>query len=132
VPRQADNEQPDDTQAVGQVHELQPPTTEVVAEPIEGDDAGDDWAPLGEPFALTTGADLLQQAQGVPGCWASVRCDCGRAFKVDLLSQGIKPCPGCRTPFSHVLIFAPADDCEIVNTFLEHIDDSEPGDDSAG
>jgi len=85
------------------------------------DQDDDDDPPLGDPFALAIGCDLLSAAPGVPGCWACVRCDCGRAFKLDLLSDGLKPCPGCGTVFSHVLLIAPSDDPEITAAFLDAI-----------
>lgn len=96
--------------------------------PDPDDDGADYERPLGDPFALALGCDLLPHSPGIPGCWASVRCDCGRSFKLDLLSAGRKPCPGCRLAYSHVLLVAPAEDTEITSAFLDAIDD-EPGDD---
>jgi hypothetical protein len=111
----------------------------VAAPERDDDDDDDELPPIGEPFALTTGCDLLQVAPGVPGespaipgCFASVRCDCGRSFKVDLLSSGPKPCPGCRTLYSHVLLVAPCDDRDIVGEFYDAVelaDDDDQGDD---
>lgn len=96
------------------------------AEDLDEDDQGD--PPLGEPFALAMGCDLLQKAGGVPGCYASIRCDCGRAFKVDLLSEGLKACPGCRVNYSHVLLVAPADDTEITRELMDALHGTPEGD----
>lgn len=110
------------------VTDLDAPSEQGDAAQLGAVDDGDDDdtpPPLGEPFALATGADLLQQAQGIPGSWASLRCDCGRAFKIDLLSPGVKCCPGCQVPYSHVLLVAPADDTEIVSAFLDTLDEAD-------
>lgn len=109
-----------------QVHDLDSPS-EVIDEREIDDDEGDD-PPLGDPFALAVGCDLLKTGPGVPGCWASIACDCGRRFKVDLLTELRKPCPGCGVVFSHCLLIAPADDVEITAAFLDTIH-GEPDDD---
>jgi hypothetical protein len=108
-----------------------------VPAPIRDDDEDDDDdPPIGEPFAVSNGCDLLQVTPGVPGvspgipgCFASVRCDCGQAFKVDLLSSGVKPCSGCGTPYSHVLLVAPCTSREIVGEFLDAVEGVDDGDD---
>lgn len=96
----------------------------------EDDGAPEFDPPIGDPFALAVGCDLLKQAPGVPGCWASVRCDCGRAFKVDLLTEGRKPCPGCSVVYSHCLLVGPADDPSVTTEFLDALHgDTDDGDD---
>lgn len=93
------------------------------AEVIDDHDLGEDEAPpLGDPFAVAVGCDLLRAAPGVPGCWACMRCDCGRAFKVDLLTEGRKPCPGCGVVYSHCLLVGPADDPQVTEEFLDYIE----------
>jgi hypothetical protein len=89
--------------------------------------ADDDTPPIGEPFALSMGADLLPRGPGVPGCYVSMRCDCGRAFKVDLLNPHVKPCPGCGTPYSHALLVAPVDDRDVVAEFYAAVEGTELG-----
>jgi hypothetical protein len=94
--------------------------------------AADAYA-LGEPFALATGAELLDTEGRIPGCIVSARCDCGAAFKFSLLAPGLKACPGCGTQYSHALLLAPADDLEIVDQFNEVIEgDDDEADDLAG
>jgi len=71
---------------------------------------------LGEPFAISHDCELLRRDDeaGIPGCRATVRCDCGQMFAVDLLADGEKVCPGCELEYGHVLLVAPADDPAIV------------------
>jgi hypothetical protein len=100
-------------------------------------DEQDEEPTLGEPFAIAIGCDMLPLGPGVPGCWACVRCDCGKAFKVDLLSEGVKRCHGCGLGYSHVLLVAPHDDPDIVAAFDGHLDggpddDDDQGDDDQG
>lgn len=112
--------------AMGMVQDIE--GIETIAQPddVQADVFDDDQEPydvaLGDPFALAVGCALLAVGPGVPGCIASVRCDCGRAFKLDLLSAGRKPCPGCRVEYSHTLLVAPADDTEIAAAFLDTIE----------
>ena len=99
----------------------------------EHDETHADAYRLGEPFALATGAELLDTEGRIPGCIVSARCDCGAAFKFSLLAPGLKACPGCGTQYSHALLLAPADDLEIVDQFNEVIEgDDDEGDDLAG
>ena len=46
----------------------------------EHDETHADAYRLGEPFALATGAELLDTEGRIPGCIVSARCDCGAAF----------------------------------------------------
>jgi len=96
--------------------------------PEQTDDDSPEPSTLGEPFALATGAELLEAEGRIPGCIVSARCDCGSAFKFSLLAPGYKACPGCGTQYTHALLLAPADDTEIIDQFLEVLD-SEPGED---
>ena len=119
-----------------QVHDLDSPS-EVIDEREIDDDHDEDPPPLGDPFALAVGCDLLKTGPGVPGCWASIACDCGRRFKVDLLTELRKPCPGCGIVFSHCLLIGPADDSDLTDAFLDTIhgepdDDDDQGDDDLG
>jgi hypothetical protein len=91
----------------------------------DDDDGRDDASTLGEPFALATGAELLEAEGRIPGCIVSARCDCGSAFKFSLLSPGFKACPGCGTQYTHALLLAPADDTEIIDQFLEVLESEE-------
>lgn len=109
------------------------PTLTVAAEPVEvGDhipeanpsmDAAPEAPPLfiGEPFAISHACDLLTAEEGAPGCACVVRCDCGQVFKFSLLAAGPKRCPSCRTPYTHLLLIAPADDTEIVGEAMAQV-----------
>ncbi len=103
--------------------------------------------PMGNPFALS-GVDaqhnpILLEADNtgdVPGCFASLECDCGQAFKVNLLSDHRAPsaCPKCSATYTHVLIVAGADDPEIFAHAFRQVlinngyadDDDDPDDDN--
>ena len=71
---------------------------------------------LGEPFAISHDCALLDRdaEAGIPGCRATVQCDCGQMFAINLLADGEKVCPGCDLEYGHVLLVAPADDPEII------------------
>jgi hypothetical protein len=116
------------------VHDLDEPQAQEPIGPEEHDLNDGEDPPIGDPFALAIGCDLLKAAPGVPGCWASMRCDCGRAFKIDLLTDGRKPCPGCGIVFSHCLLVGPHDDSELVSSFLDavHAEPDDDGDDDDG
>jgi hypothetical protein len=91
------------------------------------DDADDVDPPLGPPFAIAYGVQLLDASPGVPGCFATVQCDCGHAFKCNLLNPNAKQCPKCHVNYSHALLFAPIDDSEVVTDFLDTVH-AEPAD----
>jgi len=80
---------------------------------------------LGPPFAIAGDCELLdrdaatacqscEQPQ-VHGAVAIVRCACGQPFRINLLSDGNKPCPakGCGRVYTHVLLVADIHDDEI-------------------
>lgn len=89
---------------------------------------------IGEPFALA-GVDADEdggkgqdgefleenEASGVPGCFASVLCGCGQPFKIDLLTQDVKACPGCDSRFTHLLVLGGEGDGRIVGHTWHHI-----------
>lgn len=77
---------------------------------------------LDEPFSLASGGELLDASTGVVGCVACFACFCGSRWRVNLLSEGRKSCPGCRTHYSHVLIFGPADDPEMVADVIAELE----------
>ncbi len=84
---------------------------------------------MGEPFAMAGNtehghnAELLDkdEEQGVPGSFASMACDCGAKFRVNLLKGNIKTCPGCKTMYSHMLVVAAVGDNEVLGHVMEHI-----------
>lgn len=78
---------------------------------------------IGEPFALSLDCELLheQKAIGVPGCYASLACKCGQQFRIDLLTDTIKVCPGCGTKFTHILTVNPVDDNSMPIHILKEI-----------
>jgi len=107
------------------------PITEVLGAELgelgeqEDDDQDEDpenvATPLGAPFAIAHDADLLDRddAQGVPGCYASIQCSCGELFRANLLDGRIKRCPACKSAYTHVLLWAKCDDTEIADAFLD-------------
>ena len=48
-------------------------------------------------FASTSGCDLVEAT-------ATVNCECGQAFQLNINGQGRARCPACKEPFRHVLI----------------------------
>lgn len=75
---------------------------------------------IGTPFAIAYGAEYVDRDQVEPGCVLIVKCEgrdergCNQMFRVNLLDAGDKNCPRCGQKFAHMVLFAPADDDEIV------------------
>lgn len=69
----------------------------------------------GPPFAISLDCDLLDGKQaGSQGAFATVRCECGQGFRVNLLASGYKSCPKCHAEFTHILLIAHSDDHDII------------------
>lgn len=79
--------------------------------------------PIGEPFALVHDAELLERddAQGIPGTFASVQCECGEPFRANLLTGKVKVCPACKTGYTHALLWARTDNTAIVDEFVDDV-----------
>ena len=100
------------------------PEAVVEREPNELDPETLSTLELGPPFAIAHDAMLLKPdaARGVPGCFATLRCDsCGQHFKIDLLADGAKKCPGCPMRYTHALLICEDDDDTIIEEALELI-----------
>lgn len=83
---------------------------------------------IGAPFALSDDCEFVERPTRAldcghtqhPGCVAIVRClgpegdPCGQLFRIDLLEDGTKTCPRCKTQFTHLLLIAPVDDDEVI------------------
>jgi hypothetical protein len=78
---------------------------------------------LGPPFALAQGCDLLARddAQGLPGSYAAVRCNCGALWRADLLSDDDKQCPSCQVAYTHVLLFCPTTERHMLAAVVEEV-----------
>lgn len=82
---------------------------------------------IGDPFAIAYGAELVDRSELEPGCSMVVRCTgpdergCGQAFRVNLLDAGFKTCPKCGQSFTHLLLFAPVDDDEILRDAMVEV-----------
>ena len=79
---------------------------------------------LGAPFALVADCDPLQRddANGIVGCVATLKCGvCDQPMLVDLLKPGVKNCPGCGEPYTHVLVICRVDDADMATDVLTHI-----------
>lgn len=93
-------------------------------EPAELDPETLSTLELGPPFAIAHDAMLLKPdaQRGIPGCFATLKCDsCGQAFKLDLLADGLKKCPGCPMRYTHALLICEHDDETMVEEALELI-----------
>lgn len=64
---------------------------------------------LGDPCCRGVNLDVLSEdpATGVPGTYATVRCNCGQLFRIDLTNDELKLCPRCETVFTHYLVIGP-------------------------
>lgn len=69
---------------------------------------------LGKPFAIAHDCGLVEK-----GCTATLECDCGQAFRFDLMQPGFKGCPSCKTLFTHVLLVCQVENDEL---FAEMMD----------
>lgn len=69
---------------------------------------------IGPPFAMFGDCEHLQtdKAKGV-GSFSCIRCDCGHAFKIDLLKERPTACPSCKAIYTHVLAVCRMDDTEM-------------------
>lgn len=109
-----------------------PPPAQLEGDEPETDELGDietDYddppldLPIGEPFALVHDAELLERddAQGIPGTFASVQCECGEAFRANLLTGKVKVCPSCKAGYTHALLWARTDNTAIVDEFVDDV-----------
>ena len=78
---------------------------------------------IGPPFALAQGCELLQRddAAGMPGTYAAIRCQCGATWRANLLSDDDKICPQCGAAFTHVFVFCPVSERGMLAAILEEI-----------
>ena len=82
---------------------------------------------IGEPFALAGTAsdgnncELLAPSTNIPGCFASLLCECGQPFRVDLLDGDFKACPKCDQRYTHILVVAADDDAEILRHMMRQV-----------
>lgn len=96
------------------------------AQPVH-DDEQPDALLIGNPFIIVDdvevedrGGDACPHCQqpAVSGSTSILRCDCGQLFRVDLLDNAPKNCPGCERVYTHVLIVC-ADDNQ--DAFVEAV-----------
>jgi hypothetical protein len=99
---------------------------------------------IGPPFALFGDCKQLpdDKARHIQSV-SCIKCRCGHAFKVDLLSDTPKACPGCKATYTHILVVCRADDSEMWDDLAlqilhangitppEEEDDAEADDDDA-
>jgi hypothetical protein len=82
---------------------------------------------IGDPFAIAYGAELVDRSELEPGTTTVIKCmgpeesGCGQAFRVNLLDAGFKTCPKCGQSFTHLLLFAPVDDDEIIRDAMVEV-----------
>jgi len=107
----------------------EPAEAEEVVEVLDGPPEGAD-APempplkLGEPFAMAgEEIDLVDKDDRIPGCFATLHCECGQLFKVNLLTGNQKACPkeGCDQVFTHSLVVCHAEDDEMAHHVFAHV-----------
>lgn len=79
--------------------------------------------PLGRPFAIAGDCEILPEGgpDNVPGTFATVCCDCGELFKLNLLVESDKKCPGCGAVFTHALVIGRADDQSLAQEFIDEV-----------
>lgn len=108
---------------------------------------------LGPPFAMTADCELVGRGgeqcpdcgqPEVSGAVAIVQCECGQVFRIDLLSDGMKPCPArCGRVFTHLLLVSTQDDDQVFadaavqvlranGVVVQQPDDDDEPDDGAG
>lgn len=78
---------------------------------------------LGPPFALAQGCELIERddAAGLPGCYAAIRCSCGSMWRANLLSDDDKTCPNCQTAYTHVLAVCPTTERHMLAAICQEI-----------
>jgi hypothetical protein len=57
----------------------------------------------------------------LPGTFATVQCDCGELFKLNLLIESDKKCPQCGAVFTHALVIGRADDQSLAQEFVDEV-----------
>ncbi len=77
---------------------------------------------IGPPFAVAGDAEFLptDKANGVESV-SCIKCDCGHAFRLDLLSDRPKVCPGCKATYTHVLVVCRTDDSDMFDDIAKQI-----------
>lgn len=77
---------------------------------------------IGPPFAVCGDAEFLEtnKETGV-GSHACIKCDCGHAFKLDLLSARPKVCPSCKSTYTHTLIVCRTDDADMFDDVVRQV-----------
>lgn len=98
-----------------------------------GEQAGDDEdagastavldLPLGRPFAIAGDCEILPEGgpDNLPGTFATLCCDCGELFKMNLLIESDKKCPGCGAVYTHALVIGRADDQSLAQEFVDEV-----------
>jgi hypothetical protein len=86
------------------------------AESAEADPGDMQHLIVGEPFAIAHDCSLVDNA-----CHATVECECGQAFRLNLLLAGVKACPKCKEHYTHVLLICHADNDELVADAFDHV-----------
>jgi hypothetical protein len=79
--------------------------------------------PLGRPFAIAGDCEILPEGgpDNLPGTFATVCCDCGELFKLNLLVESDKKCPGCGAVYTHALVIGRADDQTLAQEFVDEV-----------
>jgi len=77
---------------------------------------------IGPPFAVAGDAEFLptDKERGV-GSVSCIKCECGHAFRLDLLSERPKVCPGCKATYTHVLVVCRTDDPDMFDDIAKQI-----------
>lgn len=77
---------------------------------------------IGPPFAMCGEGEFIDtdKANHI-GSVSCIKCDCGQAFKIDLLTDRPKVCPGCRSTYTHMLIVCRVDDPDMFNDVVEQV-----------
>jgi hypothetical protein len=78
---------------------------------------------IGPPFALAQGCELIERddATGMPGTYAAIRCDCGAAWRANLLSDDDKACPGCGAAFTHIFVIGPVKERGMLAAIMDEV-----------
>ncbi len=75
---------------------------------------------IGPPFAIAGEAEFLPHdaEKGVVGSVSSIQCDCGQAFKINLLDNRAVACPKCKRAYTHVLLVCRTDDADMFDDLV--------------
>jgi hypothetical protein len=87
---------------------------------------------LGDPCCHGANLEVLAEdpASGIPGTYATVKCNCGQLFRIDLVNDELKLCPNCETAFTHYLVIGPDNDPDLGYAVIRDIFDvNDPEDD---